>query len=329
MSTTPQTRTRRTRTSGPTVDQARAFCIVGQCSSYQEAAHRLGINDRETVSRLVSRFTAAMGRGKLVSFPTRGRPVLTSAGEEVYRAACRFVDAAAALTGATTQVRFSTYPTIAARLATVAPELVEGESALELHDISDANRRDEGRSLVERTLSGELDVVIAPAGLGVDGLDEHLLYDWRLRIVLPQLSRTHALYGKEQVTPRDLVPFRVLAAPPGHRSRALLHKVYAHDGVRLDVAVESTDPAALRQIAESTTSLVAAIPDDTFDRLQANAPSLVDSDGQTVGGAYALYVRTIDGSTTERTLDRERDIARLADAVHAAFASRESKRSAE
>jgi DNA-binding transcriptional LysR family regulator len=140
------------------------------------------------------------------------------------------------------------------------------------------------------------------------GLDEKPLYGWALRLVLPRLPAGHPLRRKRKfVQPTELADFRLVAAPEGHRSRARLEEAFATDGIPLDVAIESTDPFALRQIAEGSSGLVAAIPDDAFGRPDGEiGPQLTTSGGVRIGGAYAVYWRTASETPTP-----ERDAAIL------------------
>lgn len=281
---------RPTRSPGPTVEQARAFCAVAGAVSYKQAADRLHLSEHVPVIRLVNRFSKALGRGRLVLSNPRGEVWLTPAGREILPAAQRFVDSALALRELPAEIRFSAYPTIAGRVAQRCGDLLEAPVPLVMHDISEASREDGGWGLVHDVVAGRLDMAIAPIGLAHAGLEEHFLYAWRLRVVLPEAESP--LSGRKRVTPADLASWRIAASPVGHTSRDLLEAAFAAQGVDLKVALESPNQELLRSVARGGQHYVAVMPDDAFDTPDVRrGPCLTAPGMPRLGGGYALYIR--------------------------------------
>lgn len=302
----------------PTVEQARAFCEVAKAHSYIAAAERLNLAGHVPLIRLVSRFTKVVGRGPLVRADSRGRVTMTAAGLEILPAARRLVEAADALASTRPQVRFSAYPSIAARVATRCSELLVADVPLILTDVSEGSRDDGGRGLVRSVAEGTLDLAIAPTGLGSDELEERFLYAWDLRIVVPA-DPGHPLCGRRTVRPEEIASFRIAASPPGHKSREALIGAFALERVALRVELESTSQDVLRSVAEAGRTFVAVIPDDAFDD-QPGWPRLV-AGRRTIGGRYALYLRQRHPVGGEAALPgRDVEIDRVATAIKNALA---------
>src|SRR2546423_5964191 len=125
---------RPTRHPALTLDQASAFVAVAEAGTYREAARLLGIANHVAVIRLVARFTTVLGLGKLVDASRRGEVKLTPLGLRLLPAAQRMVEAAEAMSHIHDDIRFSSYPAIAGRLVTAAPELLEREERLNFYD---------------------------------------------------------------------------------------------------------------------------------------------------------------------------------------------------
>jgi len=287
-------RRRRTRSTEPTVEQARAFCAVADTSSYKQAAENLGHGEHVTVVRLVSRFTKALGHGRLLEPESKGRVQLTPIGSRVLPAAKGFIDSADELRQLRPEIRFSAYPTIAGRMARECPQLLEQEVPLVLKNISEANRRDGGWRLVHDVASGRLDMAIAPAGLQEERVTERPLYRWRLRAIFPRREAAAATRkNKTKVTPDEIARFHIAVAPMGHKSRELLRKAFVMADVDLKVSLESPNQDLLRAVAEGGSKHVAVIPDDAFPEEEIeDAPYLyVKGSKQVFGGSYSLYMR--------------------------------------
>jgi DNA-binding transcriptional LysR family regulator len=319
---------RPTRSSGPTVEQARAFCAVAEATSYKRAAEELHLAEHISLIRLVNRFGKALERGPLVSADPRGEVALTPAGREVLPAARRFVESAEALRESPADIRFSAYPAIAGRVAQMCADLLDAPIPIVLCDVREASRFDGGAQLVADVVQGELDMVIAPAGLGREGLEEHALYDWRLRVVLPAVA--NPLSGRKRVTPTDLAAFRIAAAPSGHTSRELLGTAFAVRGLTLKVSLESPNQDLLLAVARDGEHYVAVLPDDAFDSdALRSAPCLTARGAPQLGGSYALYLRPpqpVDGSSLENA--RDVAIAHAALTIRHALGSRRRRTSA-
>lgn len=321
---------RKTRLSGPTVDQARAFCAVAEASSYKQAADNLGLDEHVTLVRLVSRFTKALGHGRLLDAESGGRVRLTPIGSSVLASAKRFIESADELRELRPEIRFSAYPTIAGRMARDCPQLLEQEVPLVLKNISEANRRDGGWRMVHDVASGRLDMAIAPAGLQEEErVMERLLYSWRLRVILPrdpEAEKARKLRGKKSVTPADIAPLRIAVAPIGHKSRELLIAAFDRAGVGLKVSLESPNQELLRAVAEGGSQHVAVIPDDAFPEQEVReAPYLhVKGSKQHFGGEYALYMRR-ESQLQEEGFTSEHDEAIAAAAEELVRAFEEKK----
>lgn len=304
------TERRPTRSHAPTLEQARAFCAVADAASYRRAAAELQLTDHVPLIRLVSRLASVLERGKLVTATARGDVTLTTAGREILPAARQFVASAEAMRAGPSTVRFSSYPTIAARLATRCPMLLRGPVPLVMQGVDGARREHGGHQLVWDVQRGRLDLAIAPAGLA-EGTElvEHVLYRWRLRAVV---ADGHPLAGRRRVTPADIAPFKIGASPLGYHSRDLLREAFAIQGTPLEVAIESADHAFLHALARADESCVAVMPDDALDEPDVHgAPCLAVRGRPRLGGRYSLYSRQIE----EGPYMSERDAAVAAAAL--------------
>lgn len=297
-----------------TIEQARGFCAVASAQSYILAAERLGLEGHVPLIRLVGRLGEAVGRGPLVSANSKGKVTVTAVGLEILPAAQRLVAAADGILDARAEIRFSAYPSIAARVATRCPQLLDADLPLVLNDVSEVSRDDGGRTLVRNVADGVLDLAIAPTGLTDEGeLAERFLYTWALRIVPPETG-DHPLAGRRTVTPADVARYRIAASPPGHKSRALLEGAFALDKIPLDVDLSSSSQEVLRSAA-MTGRFVAVIPDDAFEDPEIGPCLVVDR--KPIGGDYALYLRrrSTDEATGRRDVAIEQAAAAIVDAL--------------
>ena len=318
---TPEAPKRPTRSPGPTVEQANAFWAVAETGSYRGAAERLGFADHVPVLRLVNRFAKALGRGPLIHSSSRGKVMLTPAGSDVLPAARRFVESARALTEGRAEVRFSSYPAIAGRVAANCWHLLDAEIPLVLKGVSEASREDGGATLVKDVAEGRLDLVIAPSGLGAGELTERPLYAWTLRVVVQEDS---PLARRDSVRPADISPFQIAAAPLGHTSRGLLAKAFALDGLELKVALESPNPGLLRAVARGSGRYVAVMPDDSLEEADVQkGPRLAARGKGSFEGRYSIYMRALpdlEGLSPDADLDAA--IANAADVLKEKFPTR-------
>jgi len=317
---------RKTRSTGPTFEQAQAFCAVADASSYREAAKRLGLDEHVTLIRLVSRFTKTLGHGRLLEADSKDGVRLTPTGRRVLPVARGFMASALELREVRPEIRFSAYPTIAGWLAVRCPDLLEQDVPLVLQNISEANRQDGGWKLVHDVAAGRLDMAIAPAELEAEQLTERRLYKWNLRAIFPGERTdptTRKLRKEGHVVPADLVDYRIAVAPIGHRSRELLSKAFEMDDVALGVALESPNQELLRAVAVGGNQHVAVIPDDAFggrgnDIL--SAPALrVRVSRRHFGGQYALYMRKRERLPEEELSEQDRAISEAAERLVKSF----------
>lgn len=286
-----------------TVDQVRAFEAVVRLGSWTEAAEALGIADRVGVMRLLRRLARAIDQPALVH-TNNGKVVLTEAGKDVEPQLRAVYTAVHDLAQIPLYAKFSAYPSIASRLLIRAPKLLTPDSGVRVVDVADVSRTGGGRRLLEALRRFDLDVVVAPSGRAGADLHEKPLYDWELCLVM---SQTHAaLLRRATLTPRDLQDFGLLAAPQGHRSRELLDAAM-RDTARPAIALESTDPVALANIATAGERLVAVVPSDSLPpRPNGKWPQLTGAAGR-CGGSYSLYRRR---ELTDRKTPRETVVER-------------------
>jgi hypothetical protein len=257
--------------------------------------------------RLVDRLAVGLNRDRLVHADPRGNARLTSSGLDLLPSARGFLAAAEALSETRIIVRLSTYPSIASQLVARSPELFDGTSPVELHEVGEDARQGRGRGLVRDVEAGTLDLAIAPAGLSTAAVEEQPLYRWSLRALLPS-SRCRASRGT--ITPDQLNDFRIAAAPTGHTSRDLLDAVYASENLDLIVSLESSSQELLRALVASSATYAAVIPDDAYGTPDPRlGPRLVTRLQKEWGGRYSLYVRT--GSATSRGARDSRDSSAL------------------
>lgn len=295
-----------------TVDQVRAFEAVVRLRSWTDAASELGITDHVGVMRLLRRLARAVGRPALVHSTKEG-VVLTDAGQDVEAQLRAVYMAVRDLAQTPLYVKFSAYPSIASRLLTAAPELLEAKSDVRVVDVADASRTGGGRRLLEALRRFDLDVVVAPSGRAETDLHEHALYDWQLCLVMS--SQHTDLLDRATLKPKDLSNFRLLAAPQGHRSRELLDAAMGGDASS-SVALESTDPMALANIAVASDQLVAVVPNDSVPGRPSGVwPQLTGAAGA-CGGSYSLYRRN---DLTSRQTAREALVEAVFDKIAASL----------
>jgi DNA-binding transcriptional LysR family regulator len=272
-----------------TIDQARALSSVAKSLSYRGSAVELGAASPTSVYHLIERLGRALHRFPLVSSSTRGRVELTSIGQEVLPRIEAFIAAHDALQVERAEIRFCAYPSIAGRAIPAVVDFLERHSDLDVifHEISDQSRHDRGRGIVERTLRGEIDISVVPAGYGQSGLKEVPLYSWRLRALLsPHDERSR----RDTIQIDDLADLRILVAPEGHYSRHLFDLASANALSKPEIAMQVADHGLMRNLASAARGYVAIIPDDAFGLESFVGPSLVDSDGGELGGSYSLYL---------------------------------------
>jgi len=310
-----------------TVEQVEAFCAAAESSTYREAAQALrqsgnGRDAHRWIIRLIDRLEEAVGT-KLVEGTPRGEIHLTSAGRQLLPAARVFRDAAQALKNSDTAYRLTAYPAIALRLLRDehGRSLFDGDAPLTLHDITERHRSDRGRSILNRTALGEIDLAIAPSG-GARGvtpfrLDEVPLYDWELNVVLPG-GDAHPFHRRRSLRPRDLEPFQIVCAPRGHRSRELLENAFDDDGIRFEPYIELSNQEVLCELALEMDSIVAVLPNDSFGAATQLGPRLASLKRSTYGDSYSLYHRHPFDS--KQPTAREVRITALAHEIRQVFA---------
>lgn len=283
----------------PTLEQAQAFCAAADHHTYRKAAQALGVRNHVSVIRLVGRFGDALPTGALVTANSRGEVTLTAAGAAVLPFARRFLDAARGMANVKPGVRFSAYPSIAGQVVSSCSELLDASPPLLLTNVSETARQDGGRQMVLDVAAEVLDVAVAPTGTDAKGVSSRPLYEWTLRVMLPD-SADH-LGGRAWVTPPDLRGIALAAAPAGHLSRRLLEGVFAQAGESLEVAVESNSQEVLRDLVSKGRRHAAVLPDDAFGPSEAFGPAITTVAGDRWGGSYSTYVRDGSAFAPDRT----------------------------
>jgi DNA-binding transcriptional LysR family regulator len=279
---------------GPTIEQARIFCLVASLGSYAKVAEQLGIakEQRGPLARMVRRLGEALPGGvPLTSVSPDGSVELTSAGDAALPFAEALVRAADRLGEVQPRVRLTMYPAVALRVAQGGSGLLES-TEVDLAEISDRPRSDGGRALVRDIAIGRADLAVAPEFLQTPaGVASVPAYSWLLRV---SLSSRHPLAGEPTINPARIVKegMRVVCSPPGHRSRALIEQAFIADRVPLPLAFASSDPFFIEQVARTGDSLAGVLPDDSFGAPKSQiGPVLVSEQDGPVGGSYAVYYR--------------------------------------
>lgn len=314
------------RSTDPTLEQAVVFCALADAAVAGQgmvaAAHALGHSDTKKVSGLLARFGNSLNRGPLIARPGRGKLELTAAGVEVLPWARQFVSAATNMRERPADIRFSAFPSVAARVVRVLARHFEApadgkDPRLVLHGVTESSRNDGGRGLVRRVISGEVDLVIAPSDLTNDTLMERPLYQPKLRIALPA---EHPLSSAAEITPTQLRDLHIMAAPKGHVSRGVLDDAFADAHVHLDIALESTDQHVLHDIASMSRHFAAAIPGDAFRDLDEAFGPVLRSGGHSMR-QYSLYQRPEDSKRGAST--RGQQISDFANEIYDSFKSQQ------
>ena len=278
-----------------TLSQVAAFAEVAWAVDNEQtcraAAERLNYTSPAPVMALIRRLAKSLGETALVEVDHQGFPRLTRAGREL-RAPLLAVHAAAqGLDGATDGVLFHAYPSIAARLLTRVPALVEDEnSKFVLHAVTDATRSDRGETLLQRLRDRVVDLVVAPSGTAPE-LEAWPLYPWSLRATIGKRGVPRARRSPDGVTAEELQGRLIACAPEGHTSRRLIAAEFQQAHVALRIGFESTDPHELVAVARNSDNIVAIIPDDSVGEEPTKiGPVLLGATGP-LGGSYSLYMR--------------------------------------
>ena len=311
---------KRSRGGLPTLEQARALTSVARTQSLRATRAELGLAHAGSVYHLLERLAASLGLGPLVTNTVKGRVTLTPDGEQVIAQAQALADAYEALRGSGQTIRFACYPITAGRAAPTVLAFAEKHRLERLevvfYGISDELRRDRGAGLLTRAVSGEIDVVIAPA-TKVPGLVDLDLYAWKLRIVVHE---DDPLRHEETVAIDHLAGRRMLLAPHGHLSRYLYESAAVGVSTPPDVAMELVDQHVLKAIATAGRAYTAVVPDDAFGAPDESlGPRLVDANGADLGGQYALFYSERHDNDSKRGLKRSVAVLKFVEALHEAL----------
>ena len=224
---------------------------------------------------------------------------LTAAGDEVMSQAEKLVTSCDALLLDRSVIRFSSYPSVVAKMVKGISDFEERNEAvrIELYDVADRSRDDKGASLVRRTLEGEIDVSIAPSGQAEPALTERPMYSWHLRVVLPS---TDQRCSRAEITLKELQGSRFAVSPDGHMSHEKFDALVERSSQSVSIAVVSPDQTFLRELGLNGTNYAAVIPDDAFPE-GVCGPKLVNTRRRTINGSYSLYFLSPPEDEAKRT----------------------------
>jgi DNA-binding transcriptional LysR family regulator len=278
-----------TRQPSVTYEQARALVTLARTHSFERTATLLGLGSATSVFHLIGRMGATIARGPLVGPSVSGQVQLTAIGNEVLPQAMKLVDAYGAFVDDRHEIRLSCYPSVAGRLARTIAAFNAGNPQVEVvfYEVADQSRRDRGESLLDRTTTGEIDLVVAPSDHPSPELKETPVYGWKLRVILPEGDRRRS---RTKVGITDLTDLEFVASPLGHSSRRLLDAALRDAPVRPRIVMELVDQYVLERLAREGTRYAAVMPDDAFGEPDPSlGPALVDWQGDSFTGNYSLY----------------------------------------
>src|ERR1035437_4759767 len=282
------------RRSGVTIDQARALVKVYETHSYSACMRPLGVSSPSAVYNQIKRMADAIGTSSLGS-SSNGYVTLTPAGWRLLAAAIKIVEAADTLRPESGAVRFSSYPVLAGRAASGIARFVNKKRAelpvdVDFYDISASHRDDQGRGVVRRVESGEIDVVIAPARTFPDNprVSEVDAHTWDLRVVTANADMSE----KATVRVSEIASLKLLVSPLGHHSRELVERTLREDKADAEIAMSCEDQWLMARIGRSSERYAAVVPSDALTGRRDDYPALVNSRGETLGGSYSLYYLT-------------------------------------
>jgi DNA-binding transcriptional LysR family regulator len=312
---------RPTRRRAVTLDQAKALVSIAQSGSFERAATELGLKSATSVFHLVGRMEVTLGHGSLVGPSAHGKAVLTALGREVLPLAEALVEAYGAFEADKHEVRFSSYPSIAARVASTIATFNDRHAQISaaFYEITDQSRRDRGETLVSRVATGEVDLAVAPSQFKNPRLAKKRLYSWTLRLVLPQGDRRRS---RTTLTIDELTDLSFLVSPVGHSSRRLFDEASRGANTRPRIAMELGDQYVLEKIARAGRHYAAVIPDDAFGEPDTSlGPALVSADRRHLGGSYSLYYAKTQTSAARAGSMRSGAVLELTAEVVEALAS--------
>lgn len=268
------------------------FCAVADAGTYSGAAKMLGVEgDHIPLIRSLTRLKEVTGGEALVKGSPDGSVTLTPRGIELIPAARAMLAAGGELTREVLRVRFSSYPTIAARVVASCSSLMLADIPLYLDGVSESSRSDRGAQLLTRVLRRDLDLVIAPDvpdSSVIAGLKRRQLYEWRLCVATSDAT----LMQRKRVGPRDLLTSLIGAAPPGHGSYELAKRAFEDAHIPFELSLESNSPEVLASVAKQDPAFACIIPSDAFVESADSTWPTLRSGARSLGGAYALYARS-------------------------------------
>jgi DNA-binding transcriptional LysR family regulator len=290
---------------------------LAEARTFEQAAKDVGARSAEAVRMGVRRLAQETNRSALFRM-NRGKVVFTADGEQVLVAARRLVEHANSMVDDTIRLRFSTFPRLVARAAPAVQDFHRNRRndgiRVWYHDISEDHRREGGRGLVRRASVGELDLVVATAGIEEPGTVEEPTYGWRLRVVLPSGTRRRKRIGVDA-----LDGYNIVCAPRGHASRELLQRAFDDAGRILLPTMEVTDQRLARQIAHYSDNLATVLPSDAFEdheTADALGPPLIGPSGEEYQQLYSVYrAARLDASTEAQHQTRQAALKRFATSV--------------
>ena len=251
------------RAAGDRVKQLRAFCHAARLGSFTRAADYLASNQTS-----VSQQVRALEREfEVALFERRGPSIrLTRIGRELLDLAFPAIMEVDRLRESFEE-RYrgsSSAPLVIAATGTCSVKLVPGY--LKRFREEHAGIRVElkiggGTAMIGWLRAYEIELAFGAMDVAPPDVEFHRLLTSRVVLITPA---GHALAGSTAPSLDSLAPFRFIAHPPEHYTRAILDKMARHAGVRLDVALELQGWDNVKQMVEIGAG-VAIVPEFSLD----------------------------------------------------------------
>jgi DNA-binding transcriptional LysR family regulator len=166
---------------------------------------------------------------------------------------------------------------------------------LDLTQMRDDRRRDQGRSLFDELRSSEVDLAMGPPHTHLDGLSGFEAYIAR---IVALVSDDHPYRQESSIPVTELAESPVLVAPDGYFSRMRLEEAARRAKVAFTVGAQSSSPPALMVLGKSGLG-IPVLPDDypLVGQHSPPYPVVTDADGNEIATPVWLQWRTNDQLT--------------------------------
>lgn len=166
---------------------------------------------------------------------------------------------------------------------------------LDLTQMRDDRRRDQGRSLFDELRSGEVDLAMGPPHTHLDGISGFEAYVAR---IVALVADDHEYRQQPSVPITELAKSPVLVAPDGYFSRMRLEDAARQANMTLTVGAQSSSPPALMVLGKSGLG-IPVLPDD-YPLVGQHAPPypvVTDGEGNEIATPVWLQWRATDQPT--------------------------------